>query len=148
MPTTSTFTGGCLCGAIRFHALSEPIRGVMCHCVQCRKHSGAPALAFVHFRSEDFKWLSGTPTRFRSSEFAERGFCSVCGSTLSMHESILTDRVQVTVGSLDEPERVHLDDQVWTSQRISWFDTNDSLPRFPHSSLSVPTRAIGPEAGT
>jgi hypothetical protein len=33
--------------------------GVICHCSMCRKHSGAPALAFVHFLAESFEWVKG-----------------------------------------------------------------------------------------
>jgi N-acetylglutamate synthase-like GNAT family acetyltransferase len=103
----------------------------------CRRHSGAPALAFVHFRRQDFEWLQGEPARYRSSEFAERGFCPVCGSTLSMHETVLVERVQVTVGSLDEPGRVRIDDHVWTKEQIPWFPISDGLPRFPMNSSAV-----------
>jgi hypothetical protein len=141
MSAERPFTGGCLCGAVRFVSASAPVRGVICHCAMCRKHSGAPALAFVHFRASDFTWTQGAPKRYRSSEFAERGFCSTCGSTLSMHESVLSDRVQITVGSLDEPERVRIDDHVWTEQQIPWFKVADSLPRFAHSSSAVPSDA-------
>ena len=137
----SVFEGGCLCGAVRYRATSAPIRGVICHCPMCRKHSGAPVLAFVHFRAEDFAWVRGAPTRYRSSEFAERGYCPACGSTLSMHEAVLADRVQVTVGSLDEPQRVRIDDHVWTRHRIPWFHIGDRLPRFAASSTAVPTQA-------
>ena len=137
------FAGGCLCGAVRYRAISAPIRGVICHCSMCRRHSGAPALAFVHFIAADFSWTRGQPTRFRSSEFAERGFCSNCGSTVSMHESVLADRVQIAVGSLDEPSRVHIDDHVWTEQAIEWFHIADELPRFAHSSTAVVSEALG-----
>src|SRR5213075_2145859 len=124
------FEGGCMCGAVRYRATSTPIRGVICHCAMCRRHSGAPVLAFVHFAAKDFTWLSVPPARYRSSEFAERGFCPGCGSTLSMHEEALADRVLITVGSLDDPARVHIDDHVWTKDRIPWFDVADDLPRF------------------
>ncbi len=141
MTSTSALEGGCFCGAIRYRATSPPVRGVICHCPMCRKHSGAPVLAFVHFRREDFTWVSGAPTRYRSSAFAERGFCPTCGSTLSMHEAVLGDRVQVTVGSLDEPQNVHMDDHVWTRHQLPWFRIDDQLPRFPASSAAVPTKA-------
>jgi hypothetical protein len=137
-----TFEGGCLCGAVRYRATHAPIRGVICHCSICRRHSGAPALAFVHFPVDSFRWLKGQPTRYRSSPFAERGFCSNCGSTLTMHEEVLGDRVQVTVGSLDEPERVQPDDHVWTEHQLPWFEISDQLPRFRQSSSAVPTRAL------
>ena len=113
----------------------------MCHCPQCRRHSGAPALSFVHFPVQSFQWLGAEPKRYRSSEFAARGFCPTCGSTLSMHEEILADRMLIAVGSLDEPNRVHIDDHVWTKDRIPWFDVADNLPRFPTNSSAVKTKA-------
>lgn len=142
------FEGGCLCGAVRYRAISPPVRGVICHCSMCRKHSGAPILAFVHFRIEDFTWIRGEPTRYRSSAFAERGFCSTCGSTISMHETVLVDRVQIAVGTLDEPQRVRIDDHVWTQHQLPWFQVDDRLPRFAASSTAVPTKASGGVSGT
>jgi len=64
-----------------------------------------------------------------------------------MHEDVLGDRVQVTVGSLDEPQRVAPDDHVWTQEQLPWFEINDSLPRFRRSSSAVPSKAADdPEA--
>jgi hypothetical protein len=107
----------------------------------CRRHSGAPALAFVHFPVASFVWTSGEPSWYRSSRYAERGFCSHCGSTIAMREEILTDRVQVCVGSLDSPDRIAIDDHVWVAERIPWFEIKDELPRFLRSSAAVPTKA-------
>jgi hypothetical protein len=144
MPDIPAFTGGCLCGTIRYEARARPLRGVICHCSMCRKHSGAPALAFVHFPRGAFRWLGEEPKKYRSSSFAERGFCVVCGSTLSMHEEVIADRVQITVGSLDDPSRIKIDDHVWTKEQISWFHIADDLPRFVASSTEVATKAILP----
>jgi len=138
---TTVFEGGCLCGAIRYRASVTPVRGVMCHCEMCRRHSGAPALAFVHFPIESFEWLGAQPKAYRSSQFAERTFCSECGSTLGMREEVLKDRVQVCVGTLDEPDRVRLNDHVWRRSRIAWFDTTDALPRFEKNSSAVESQA-------
>ncbi|ALN63734.1 glutathione-dependent formaldehyde-activating enzyme family protein [Lysobacter antibioticus] len=135
------FEGGCLCGAVRYRATSAPLRGVICHCGLCRRHSGAPALAFVHFPADAFAWLASPPSWYRSSEHAERGFCGVCGSTIGMRESVLADRVQVCIGSLDEPERAGIDDHVWTGSQLPWFEVADALPRFTRSSTAVPSKA-------
>ncbi len=141
MTEEKAYEGGCLCGANRYLSTASPVRGVICHCSMCRKHSGAPILAFVHFPLESFSWLKEEPARYRSSQFAERGFCPTCGSTVTMHEEILTDRAQIAVGSLDEPERVRPDDHVWTKDQIVWFEVNDDLPRYPTSSDAVATKA-------
>ena len=135
------YTGGCLCGAIRYEASAAPLRCMICHCAQCRRHSGGPCLSFVHFPVAAFRWVGTAPTRYRSSAFAERGFCPTCGSTVSMHEEVLADRVQIAVGSLDAPDRVSPDDHVWTQSRVAWFDLKDDLPRFAQSSTAVPSKA-------
>lgn len=139
--TKEMYEGGCLCGAVRYKSTAAPVRCVICHCEYCRKHSGAPCLSFVHFPIKAFTWLTKEPRRYQSSRYAERGFCPECGSTLSMREEVLGDRVQVTLGSLDYPERVQPQDHVWTQSQISWFEVEDKLPRFPRSSTSAPSKA-------
>ncbi len=58
-----------------------------------------------------------------------------------MREEALEGFVQVTVGSLDTPEKVQLDDHVWTQEQLPWFKVVDELPRFSHSSSAVPSKA-------
>lgn len=105
MAEAELFEGGCLCGAVRYRAAARPLRGVICHCSICRRHSGAPALAFVHFPAAVFAWLTAEPNWYRSSPYAQRGFCAACGSTVAMREEVLRDRVQICVGSLDDPQK-------------------------------------------
>ncbi len=136
------WTGGCLCGDVRYRADADPVRVVICHCGTCRRMSGAPMLCFVHFPVGAFTWLAGGPTRYRSSPNAERGFCPRCGSTLTMHEAVIADRVQVTLGSLDNPELIRPHDHVWTKHQLPWLRIEDDLPRFPTISSAVPSRAV------
>jgi hypothetical protein len=37
---------------------------------------------------------------------------------------------------------VHIDDHVWTKDRVPWFDTTDKLPRFRDHSSAVKTKAF------
>jgi hypothetical protein len=55
---------------------------------------------------------------------------------MAMREEVLSDRVQICVGSLD--------DDVWTSERVDWFEIKDDLPRFPRSGSAVPSKALEP----
>jgi len=143
MRRTEFLEGGCLCGRVRYRASGPALRAVICHCSMCRRHSGAPALAFVHFPIASFRWLNSEPSWYRSSPFAERGFCVACGSTIAMREEVLDDRVQVCVGSLDVADGIEIDDHVWTRERIPWFDVKDERPRFPENSTAVPSKARG-----
>jgi hypothetical protein len=144
MADAELFEGGCLCGAVRYRATARPLRGVICHCSICRRHSGALALAFVHFPVAEFAWLTAEPNWYRSSRHAQRGFCAACGSTVAMREEVLRDRVQICVGSLDDPHKARIDDHVWTSERVAWFEIKDDLPRFPRSTSAVPSKALDP----
>jgi len=90
----------------------------------------------VHFPLAAFAWLTAEPNWYRSSRYAQRGFCAACGSTVAMREEGLSDRVQICVGSLD--------DDVWTSERVDWFEIKDDLPRFPRSGSAVPSKALEP----
>ncbi len=141
MENAVAWTGGCSCGAVRYRATADPIRAVNCHCGMCRRASGAAFLTHVHFPIGAFAWTAGKPTRYRSSAAAERGFCALCGSTLTMHESVLDDRVQISLGSLDRPGDVRPDDHVWTESQLAWLKIDDDLPRFPRSSTAAPSRA-------
>ena len=141
-PEGEEWTGGCLCGALRYRAAKGPVRAVICHCEMCRKVSGAPLLSFVHFPLDGFQWSEGEPSYYRSSADAERGFCPICGGTVSLKETVLVDRVQVSLGSLDRPGDVTPDDHVWTQSQLPWLHIDDRLPRYPRNSPAAPSLAV------
>jgi hypothetical protein len=67
MTETRIRTGGCACGQLTFRTQGEPKRVGLCHCMTCRKISGAPFNAYVIFAidqvaiSGDFRGWSATP---------------------------------------------------------------------------------------
>lgn len=72
--------GQCLCGAVRISARVEEPRLRACHCDMCRRHTSG---AFFSLETvPDSITISGPAKSYASSEWAERGFCSICGSTL------------------------------------------------------------------
>ena len=72
-----------------------------CHRRECRKTSGGPYIAFVAMHTKSLKWQT-SPDIYKSSDIAERGFCSVCGSCLSMQYYLQSNRMGVTANSIDE----------------------------------------------
>jgi hypothetical protein len=72
--------GKCLCGAVTYTAKGLKPELTACHCDMCRRWTGGPLLAL---RSKDVTWDGEDKIKtFTSSDWAERGFCSVCGSAL------------------------------------------------------------------
>lgn len=94
-------TGSCLCGGVAYE-VSGPLREIIgCHCEQCRKTTGhhvaatsAPASALTLTAGETLTW-------YRSSEGAERGFCSRCGGQLFWRR-VNSDRISIMAGTLDD----------------------------------------------
>lgn len=127
------YTGGCLCGRIRYRATANPMTPSHCHCELCRKSSGAPFLSWASFLTRDFLFIQGVPARFDSSPIAFRQFCRDCGTQLTFQFLRSPDNIDVTLGSLDDPDAIRPADHIWTKRQISWIELADGLPRFAES---------------
>ena len=112
------FTGGCLCGAVRFEATGRPYRVGLCHCLDCRKHHGALFHASAIF-PEDAVKIDG-----ETGSYAGRHFCPHCGSSVFGRTG---DEVEINLGALDETDRLQPTYELWTVRREAW------LPPFPLS---------------
>lgn len=129
------WTGGCLCGAVRYEVRSAPLWVCHCHCTMCRKQSGTGIGTFVGFPAGTVTWSGAKPTRYRSSKDVERSFCATCGSPLAFHR---VHETSLALGSLDHPERLPVEGRaeipvwsthVWYQDRLAWFDTADGWSR-------------------
>ena len=120
------WTGGCLCGDVRYRASQDPKWVGSCHCTMCRKISGAAFSTYAVYSRETFEWTKGVPTLYRSSEPTSRGFCANCGSTLSWETA---ETFGVMVGSLDRPEDVRPECHTYTGTWLPWIKMDDGLPR-------------------
>ncbi|THF55096.1 GFA family protein [Ollibium composti] len=110
------FTGGCLCGNVRFVATGRPYRVGICHCLDCRKHHGALFHASAIFPQE------AVTIEGETGSYAGRSFCPRCGSPVFGRSG---DEVEVNLGSLDAIDQFKPTYELWTIRRESW------LPPFP-----------------
>jgi hypothetical protein len=120
-------TGGCQCGAVRYAARALHDNAHICHCRMCQKAVGNFFAALVGTSKKDLAWTRGKPSVFRSSEHVERGFCSACGTPL-FYSDVNRERINLTIGSLDHPERIKPLLQDGIEGRMPWFS---DLPRMP-----------------
>ncbi|MFV2002818.1 MAG: GFA family protein [Paracoccaceae bacterium] len=73
-------TGRCLCGAVSVHIVPDMDELRACHCDMCRRWSGS---AFLSIHVPDGSLTSDGPVRtYKSSDWAERAWCELCGSSL------------------------------------------------------------------
>jgi hypothetical protein len=120
-------TGGCQCGAVRY-ALAEKPGTEFCHCRMCQRATGGVFAALTAVPKQSFAWTGGQPSFFASSTVAERGFCAACGTPLSF-AYLGGPRMNVTVGSLDDPELAGPNEGHFAAEsRLSWVPVCDGAP--------------------
>lgn len=109
--------GGCSCGAVRFELRGEPLVVGICHCSECRKATGAVAMAYADWPRSAFTF-TGEPR-----EHVGRCFCGVCGSRL-FH--LQPAKVEVLLGALDEaPSGLVPTREGWLIRREHWLPAVD-----------------------
>ena len=132
------WTGGCLCGAIRYECPEQPLSAGTCHCSDCRQWTGAAFHTIAGFPTASFRFTRGKPKIFDApSGIKELGFCTGCGSplwdryfvTLSEDGIIGPDTVWIPIGTLDEPGAVELAFHYCVESRLPWVRFDDDLPR-------------------
>jgi hypothetical protein len=118
-----TYTGGCLCGALRYEAEGEPLFAGHCYCADCRKASGSgfiPYMGFpgsaVRFTGESLKYVS----KAANGNNALRNSCPICGGLVFGGEVGVADVFTIYAGSLDEPARFKPTAAIFTRDRPAW----------------------------
>ena len=120
-------SGGCLCGAIRYEASVPDSENWYCHCRMCQRWTGSVVAASAIIPQTALRYTRGEPGYYRSSGFAERGFCRGCGSPL-VFRPIKDDWVAVQAGTLDDPGLVPPEGHFGIESRVGWLEINEGLP--------------------
>ena len=81
MTTKGPIRTSCLCKAVSLKVSILPTEVDACHCSMCRKWGGGPFFALLAGNEVEFEGEEHISC-FNSSEWAERGFCSKCGTHL------------------------------------------------------------------
>lgn len=123
-------SGGCHCGAIRYTMPTAVEHHTICHCTDCRRHAGAPAVSWA-MAAADAMVIKGAPVVYASSEHARRHFCGVCGTGLFYtNDAIFAGKIDVQTATLDDPDAIPLQAQVQLADRIGWMASAHELPGF------------------
>lgn len=133
-----TWTGGCLCGSIRYECPEQPVSAGTCHCRDCQQWMGGAFHTIAGFPVSSFRFTRGQPKIFTApSGIKELGFCNECGSPLwdryfeqiSDDGIIGPDTVWIPIGTLDHPQDVRLQFHYCVDSQLAWVHFDDELPR-------------------
>ncbi|HEY0181867.1 MAG TPA: GFA family protein [Rhodopila sp.] len=117
------YTGGCLCGALRYEADGEPLVTGHCYCPDCQKASGSGFIPFMGFARHAVRF-SGQARQFvsraASGGDAVRNFCPVCGSLVFGGEIDQSGSFTIYAGSLDNPSSFHPKVAIFARSRPHW----------------------------
>jgi hypothetical protein len=125
------FSGGCLCGAVRYEISGEIRSFFHCHCTRCRKSSGTGHASNVLVNPQSASWTAGESLirsypvpgakRFRTV------FCSQCGSPLPRIAPDLSIAV-IPAGSLDDSGDLAATARIFWASRAPWSCDSGTLP--------------------
>ncbi|MEM8958394.1 MAG: GFA family protein [Pseudomonadota bacterium] len=96
--------GGCLCGAVRYHARATPLWSAVCACDGCRRATGAPLVALFAMPDPAFRWMAARPRWFSPATGISRGFCGTCGTPLCHKTTRYPGETRFHTATLDRPD--------------------------------------------
>ena len=116
-------TGGCLCGALRYHAEGAPLAAGYCFCADCRKASGSGFIPFIAVPAAAMR-LSGESRPFlcwsARGTPAQRNFCPLCGGLVFGGDWGRDDTHTIYAGSLDDPALFRPRMAIFARDRPAW----------------------------
>ena len=120
--------GQCLCGDIRFTVRGAPLWVVHCHCLSCRRNTGAPVTTFAGFAEHQVQFI-GNRSFFASSSGVSRGFCARCGTPVSYQAERFPGEIHLYISAFEDPEDLPAERHVHYDERVRWLHIADDLPR-------------------
>src|SRR4051794_12777302 len=99
------WSGGCLCGAVRYEATSAPIRVGYCHCRMCQRGLGNVFGTASLFRHDWFRLLLASRVGVNQANSPNAVSAPRCGSPIAYQHSD-NQHIAIWVGTLDDPESI------------------------------------------
>lgn len=131
---TEPYTGGCACGAIRYECNAMPMFTWICHCRECQRSTGGGGAVNAVFAASGVLFTRGQPkfhdSTGSSGQKTHRGFCPECGSPIAAKADLFPQILGISAASLDDPERLRLVANIWTSSAQPWDYFAPTLARF------------------
>lgn len=117
------FTGGCLCGALRYEARGEPLYAGHCYCSDCQKASGSGFVPFMGFAASAVRFEGESKTfvsRAANGGNADRNFCPRCSSLVFGGVVGESESFTIYAGTLDDTSLFHPKIAIFARSRPDW----------------------------
>lgn len=131
MPTS--FSGGCLCGAVRYTCDGAPAMAGHCHCEDCRRSSGTGHSSHMAVPEESVRLtgeVKGYDRAADSGNPVTRAFCPTCGAPVFSRNPAMPGLLFLRASSLDDLEVFQPQMHVFAMRAPSWDPPGAGLPAF------------------
>ena len=121
--------GSCLCQGVTYELNGTLRNSVACHCAQCRKTSGHYVSA-TQVAADQLTIINDTTLRwYQSSDKAQRGFCTTCGSSLFWRHEDDAGATSVMSGTLDGATGIHTEKHIFVADKGDYYTIADGTPQ-------------------
>ena len=131
-------TGHCLCGAVSFKLVAEPLATRVCWCRDCQHLAANGSVNLLV--PADALTISGTLAEYTkaadSGNVVTRQFCPSCGTQLFAKSTARPQLRVVRAGNLDEPSSIQPSMNIWAASAPSWACLDPALERVEQQPLA------------
>jgi hypothetical protein len=133
--------GGCLCGAVRYRVVGEPIAVSICHCINCQRNTGS-AFSVNAIFGEGALTYQGSPSVYDdigdTGHVVRRVFCGTCGTPIeSQSVYSVPNYVVVKTGTFDDPAHFVPDNEVYCVSALEWVTESADRPRYERTNFDA-----------
>jgi hypothetical protein len=139
---TFPVSGGCTCGALRYHLNAQPRSVYACHCKDCQRETSGPYSIGILAWRKDFVVLQGADNAVTFSKVAESGrvvvqhICATCFTRVWHDPAGDPSIVVIRAVTLDDPGWAEPVVQIWTSSKLPFVKLNQQLPSYERQAPS------------
>jgi hypothetical protein len=126
------YTGGCLCGAVRYEIRGGIRNIVFCHCSRCRKAQGTAFGTNGIVAADEFRIVRGEGDLkgYESTPGRTRYFCRTCGSPIYSQSAAQLTQVRVRLGTIESDIAERPMAHIFATSKASWEEIGGDLPQY------------------
>ena len=113
----------CVCGALKAKVIGDPVRNSVCHCLACKRRTGAAFSWNIHY-PEDQVQIAGEAAVFTrvsdEGRWARFHFCATCGVTVYYRIELRPEVISIPAGTFADPDLPAPLVEVYEERRCPW----------------------------
>jgi hypothetical protein len=131
----------CLCGSLRVIVDGEPLVVNICHCIDCRRRTGAAFSYNAYFPREHVR-IEGTAQSYeregQEGRKIRHHFCPKCGTTVLWDFDLRPERYGIAAALFEQP-LARPSYSAWETTKCDWVLLPEELVHFPNNPTAPAT---------